>query len=64
VRQKRRGILSAGGLRVCDCNSLESLFDKEGLRGLTQANAMTVQRNAAGVWGVPRIPFSPQEWGG
>jgi hypothetical protein len=44
-------------------NSFESFFGEEELRGLTQADAMTVQRNAAGVRGVPGIPFSPQEWG-
>jgi hypothetical protein len=43
VRQKRRGILPAGSLKVCDCNYLESLFDEEGLgefgaRGVTTLN--------------------------
>jgi hypothetical protein len=43
---------------ACIRNSLESLFGKEG-------PATAVQRNAAGVWGVPRFLFvlSPQEWG-
>ena len=52
-------------------NSLESLFGKEGLRGLTQANAMTVQRNAAGGSvvdspqdeGCPQNPFLPSRVG-
>jgi hypothetical protein len=35
-----------------------------GARGLSQDNAMMVQQNAAGVRGVPEIPFSlPHDWG-
>jgi arginine/lysine/ornithine decarboxylase len=38
-------------------NSLESLFDKEGMD-------KEVQQNAAGVWGVPRSLFSSPKSGG
>ena len=50
-------------------NSLESLFAKDGLRGvgaggLTQDDVKTVQQNAAGVWGVPKSHYSPPKNGG
>jgi hypothetical protein len=48
---------SAGGFRF----ALPTL--PAGAEGLAPAGAVTVQQDAAGVWGVPRFPLSPQDWG-
>jgi hypothetical protein len=53
---------AAGSLRV-SLSSIIFMPPRVGDRGLTKANVMMMQQDAAGVWGVPRLSILPPRMG-
>ena len=62
LSEEGAGVLPAGSLRVSLSSFLEST-KTGGLRGTNKGDAMTVQLNAAGVWGVPSSLAYPPRLG-